>query len=129
VGAVIVFLLLLMVPGYALHEFPSGIDWRILALGPISMSAFSFCFYRSDKQKAQSGEWRIPESTLHFTDLIGGWPGGFLAQRKYRHKTAKGSFQFLFWVTVALHQFVAFDSLIAWRFTREVAGMFAFGGK
>lgn len=119
-GNWVVFGLLLVVPCYALHEFSSWIDWRILAFGPLSLSAFSFYFYRSDKQKAQAGEWRIPESTLHFTDLIGGWPGGFLAQREYRHKTAKGSFQFVFWMTVALHEFLAFDSLIAWRFTREL---------
>jgi uncharacterized membrane protein YsdA (DUF1294 family) len=57
----------------------------------------------------------VPESTLHLVDLIGGWPGGFVAQRYFRHKTSKGSFQFVFFLTVAIYQYVAIDSLNEWR--------------
>ena len=32
--------------------------------------------------------------------LVGGWPGGLLAQQWLRHKTSKRSFQQMFWVTV-----------------------------
>jgi uncharacterized membrane protein YsdA (DUF1294 family) len=123
----VVFFLLLVVPCYALAEFARRVDWRILSFGPICISGVSFFFYRHDKRQAQVGGWRIAETTLHFLDLIGGWPGGFLAQRGYRHKTAKVSFQVVFWMTVALHQFLALDSLIAWRFTKDVLKRIASG--
>ena len=35
--------------------------------------------------------------------LLGGWPGAFLAQRYFRHKTQKVSFQIVSWLIVALH--------------------------
>jgi uncharacterized membrane protein YsdA (DUF1294 family) len=82
-------------------------------------SAITFFAYRSDKRRAELGEWRIPESTLHLAELIGGWPGAFLAQRQFHHKTSKTSFQVVFWVIVLVHQFVAADSLIEWRFTKD----------
>ena len=35
--------------------------------------------------------------------FLGGWPGAFLAQRQFRHKTQKVSFRIVFWITVILH--------------------------
>lgn len=63
----------------------------------------SFYAYKADKAKAQQGQWRTPEATLHLLDLLGGWYGGFYAQRKLYHKNKKGTFQFVFWVTVIAH--------------------------
>ena len=45
-------------------------------------------------------------------------PGAILAQRRFRHKCAKGAYQFTFWVIVLLHQSAAYDSLHDWRFSR-----------
>lgn len=45
-----------------------------------------------DKRRAAMGQWRIREETLLVWALIGGWPGGVWAMRKFRHKTAKPSF-------------------------------------
>ena len=67
------------------------------------MSLLSFMLYRHDKRAAQGGKTRTRERTLHLADLLGGWPGGLLAQDRHRHKTRKGAFQLVFWVTVALH--------------------------
>lgn len=36
-------------------------------------SVITFLAYASDKSKAQRGDWRTPESTLHMFALIGGW--------------------------------------------------------
>src|SRR3546814_17304610 len=52
--------------------------------------------YWLDKEAAQGGAQRIPESTLHLVDLLGGWPGALIAQQQFRHKTVKRSFQFAF---------------------------------
>lgn len=69
------------------------------AVYPIA-SALSFLAYRADKNAARRGAWRIPEQTLHLIDLVGGWPGGLMAQQRYHHKTIKQPFQTLFWLSV-----------------------------
>ena len=95
------------------------LDWRILIGVPLALSVVAFFVYRSDKRSAEAGEWRVPEATLHFIALIGGWPGAFLAQRAFRHKTSKLSFQFVFWIVVLVHHFAAIDSLLDWRLTKD----------
>ncbi|HLO63018.1 MAG TPA: DUF1294 domain-containing protein [Azonexus sp.] len=66
-------------------------------------SAVAFIAYWTDKDAARAGRWRTQESTLHLLALIGGWPGALLAQRQLRHKSAKLSFQIVFWATVLLN--------------------------
>jgi uncharacterized membrane protein YsdA (DUF1294 family) len=112
--------LLLVVPVYALSRFAALVDWRVLAGAALALSLVTFFAHRSDKRRAEAGEWRIPESTLHIAELVGGWPGAFLAQRTFRHKTSKTSYQVVFWIIVLLHQIVAVDSLVDWRFTKDV---------
>ena len=53
----------------------------------------TYGMYADDKQRAASGAWRVPESSLHLAELLGGWPGAFLAQRWLRHKCSKASYQ------------------------------------
>lgn len=117
-------LLLLVVPALALSRLTPAMDGRVLAGVPVAMSLFTFLSYRSDKRRAEAGEWRIPEATLHLAELAGGWPGAFLAQRSYRHKTAKLSFQVVFWLIVLLHQFVALDFLLGWKLAKGVPALF-----
>jgi len=121
--ALVAFVLLLVPPGYALSRLAGRIDWRILGGAPVAMSALTYFLYRSDKLRATAAEWRIPESTLHFCEMLGGWPGAFLAQRKFRHKISKISYQFIFWAIVSLHQFVALDFLIDWKLTNALLAL------
>lgn len=74
-------------------------------------SLISLFAYALDKNAAEAGERRTPERTLHALDLAGGWPGGLLAQQLLRHKTAKGSFIAVFWLTVIVN--VA--GFVAWQ--------------
>ncbi len=113
-------ILLLLLPAWALICLSDSVDGRILAAIPMVLSTVSYFLYRSDKRSAEAGEWRIPESTLHAADFLGGWPGGFLAQRMFRHKISKGSFQFKFWVVVIIHEFLALDYLLHWKLTHWV---------
>lgn len=119
-AALAVLLLLLATPAVALGRLEPGIDWRLLAGGVLAMSFFTWLSYWSDKRRAEAGEWRIPESTLHLGELLGGWPGAFLAQRQFRHKTAKVSYQIVFWLIVLLYEFVALDFLQGWKLTRAL---------
>ena len=117
--SLVVLVLLVALPGYALSRVAVWIDWRILAGTAVAVSLFTYFSYRSDKRRAESAQWRIPESTLHLCELLGGWPGAFFAQRKFRHKTAKSSYQVTFWAIVLIHQYLALDFLMDWRFARE----------
>ncbi|GJQ13960.1 hypothetical protein GpartN1_g5751.t1 [Galdieria partita] len=54
-----------------------------------------------DKEQARTGGWRIPEKVLCSTALVGGWLGGFVAMRKFHHKTKKQSFLQKYYACVA----------------------------
>lgn len=96
-GAGVVFLGALLA-GWALGLVPLA-----LVAGYAGMSAVAFLLYRRDKRAARAGERRTRERTLHLADLLGGWPGGLLAQGRLRHKTRKATFQLVFWATVIVH--------------------------
>lgn len=66
-------------------------------------SLAAFVAYWADKRAAQAGRARVRERTLHIYELLGGWPGAFLAQRLLRHKTRDVSFQAVYWLIVLLH--------------------------
>ena len=68
-----------------------------------AMSALSYLMYRSDKVAARCDAQRTPETSLHLVGFLGGWPGALIAQQQFRHKTAKRSFQVVFWATVVVN--------------------------
>ncbi len=76
--------------------------WPLLGMY-IALSVVSFVAYAIDKAAARKGAWRISENNLHLLDFLGGWPGGFIAQKYLRHKTGKPSFQRIYWLTVLLN--------------------------
>ena len=69
----------------------------------LAASAASIVVYAVDKSAARHGRWRASESTLHLLAVIGGWPGALVAQRLFRHKSRKPSFQAVFLLTVVLN--------------------------
>lgn len=92
--------------GYALYlvglaglGFVSPVSWLLLT-GSVALSATAFLVYGADKRAAKQGRWRTRESVLHAISLLGGWPGALAAQKYFRHKTCKTSFQIGFWITV-----------------------------
>lgn len=74
-----------------------------------AISIGTFCAYSFDKGLAVTSATRLSEYSLHLLDLLGGWPGGLLAQYLVRHKNAKPSFQLVYWLTVFAHQFFALE--------------------
>jgi uncharacterized membrane protein YsdA (DUF1294 family) len=84
----------------------NGMDWNIagfLLLLYVTVSPFTILNYYKDKMAAISGDWRVPEMKLHYLEMFGGWPGALYAQQKYRHKTAKQSYQMTFTLIVMSH--------------------------
>ena len=80
--------------------FLAGLLPPVLAVLYFVLSGLSFLAYAKDKSAARRDAWRTPEHTLHMLDLLGGWPGGLIAQQRFHHKTIKQPFQFIFWLSV-----------------------------
>ena len=93
-------------------------DFRWVGAYMLVMGALAYGAYALDKRRARAKEWRLSEAWLHILELIGGWPGAFLAQRRLRHKCSKGGYQVVFWLIVLAYQLVAFDSLHNWQLSR-----------
>ena len=74
--------------------------WAAIAMG--TMALVTFAIYALDKRAAMAGRRRVPEGTLHMLAILGGWPGAACAQQWLRHKSSKPSFQWVFWITVAM---------------------------
>ena len=75
----LVFLLgLLVLPCLALARVP--IDFQLIIYGyVVAVAMVTYLLYSHDKNRARAKEWRVPEGILHFFELIGGWPGAFVA--------------------------------------------------
>ncbi len=68
-----------------------------------AMSAVSIAMYWWDKRASGRGGWRTREASLLTVDLLGGWPGGWIARRALRHKTRKLGYRARFYAVVTLH--------------------------
>jgi uncharacterized membrane protein YsdA (DUF1294 family) len=52
----------------------------------------AFLAFAVDKRAAKRHEWRIPEARLLGLCALGGWLGGLLGMKVFRHKTRKPKF-------------------------------------
>jgi len=77
-----------------------AIGWIVPAVYA-AMSLVAFAAYGQDKLAAERGDWRTGEGTLILLGLLCGWPGAFVAQEVFRHKTKKQPFRAIFWASVA----------------------------
>jgi len=103
-------LMLLALPMAANLKLPIA-PWKLpLAMVPVSVAAW--ILFRHDKKRAYAGRWRVSETEPHGLELFGGWPGAFLAQQRFRHKTRKVSYQAIFWSIVFLYQLLSLDVVL-----------------
>jgi len=72
------------------------------------MGLISFLAYGIDKRRSQTRGNRIPERTLHWIDLAGGWIGGWMGRRLFRHKTRDTRFLILARAIMVIHCVIIF---------------------
>lgn len=83
-----------------------------------ALSIASFTAYGLDKRAARRDRRRIPERRLLTLDLLGGWPGGWAAQRAFRHKRRKAAFMWRFRAAAVAH-ILAWGALAWWWVVRD----------
>ncbi len=77
-------------------------DLNIIVAYLVSINLSTFLFYGYDKMIAGRSLLRVPEWILHGLSMAGGSPAGLIAQKLFRHKTVKGSFQLVYWAIVII---------------------------
>ena len=118
---ILLLAVLLALPGFAVWRLNSPAVARWFAGWIATVSVVCYGFYAWDKRRARTANWRIPEKILHCWEILGGWPGGFIAQRRLRHKSSKSSYLLSFWLIVAGHNCLAADWLLDWKMSRTAA--------
>jgi len=108
-----VFLSILFIASVFLSILTNHVPFLILPFY-LAVSVLTFILYAVDKSAAKNGSWRTSENTLHLFSLIGGWPGGLIAQQTLRHKSKKQPFRTVFWLTALLN-----TGMFIWLHTPE----------
>jgi uncharacterized membrane protein YsdA (DUF1294 family)/cold shock CspA family protein len=118
-GQSVLLAVLLVAPLLAIGRNSSSLDLRYILGYLVFILTLTYGLYWIDKRRARAGASnRIPESAMHLAELVGGWPAAYIAQRWLRHKSTKLSYQILFWLIVALHQYAAIDYLLGGTLTK-----------
>ena len=66
----------------------------------IAINLTTFTLYGYDKFISSGEKLRVPELNLQALALLGGSPAALVAQKFFRHKTIKRSFQIIYWLIV-----------------------------
>jgi len=115
-----IYLSVLFIVGVTATYFLGHLPQQILFIY-LGLSVITFLAYALDKSKAQRGEWRTQESTLHLLALVGGWPGAALAQQILRHKSKKVKFRVIFWFTVVVN-----TTILGWLMSTQGEALLSF---
>ena len=79
----------------------------------IVLNLLTFVLFGIDKAKAETGTWRVAESTLLMLALLGGTLGAYAGRALFRHKTRKQPFGAILFA-IAVLQVLALGALIGW---------------
>jgi uncharacterized membrane protein YsdA (DUF1294 family) len=120
IGHFLVLVALLVAPGLAVYRKFGPIGAAYVGGWATALSLLTYFFYALDKRRAQENARREPEKLLHLMELVGGWPGAFLAQYQFRHKVRKVGYQVVFFLIVGVYQFIAVDALRGWPILKSL---------
>lgn len=76
------------------------------------VNVLSFILFFVDKRKAVRNKYRIPESTLLMSEIIGGCFGGYLSMHIFHHKTKKFKFHFISILSMLIHIIIIFKFVL-----------------
>lgn len=65
-----------------------------IAVYLLAMNLLAFVLMASDKKKAKSGVWRVPEKVLFLSAILGGSIGAIIGMQVFRHKTKHWYFKY-----------------------------------
>ena len=97
---------LLLLAGFSAIWTWASLQGLVPAIAQIYMLAINliaFIAYWRDKRAAVRLGQRTPEVLLHGLEVLGGWPGAWLAQRMLRHKSSKQSYQWAYLSMIAIN--------------------------
>ncbi|MBO5986350.1 MAG: DUF1294 domain-containing protein [Lachnospiraceae bacterium] len=60
----------------------------------LAVNIVAFLLMASDKKKAKSGAWRVPEKVLFLSAILGGSIGAIVGMQVFRHKTKHWYFKY-----------------------------------
>ena len=80
------------VPQFSLDSSSMMMTLIIIGVWYLFMSLITFAVFGHDKRLARKQRMRVPEKRLHLLELLGGFPGAFLAITLFHHKSSKPSF-------------------------------------
>jgi len=90
------------VAAFALPEMEiADVPWALTLYGGESLLAGFATLL--DKRAAVKGGRRFSELGLHLLELFGGFPGAYVAQNAFHHKTVKRGYRVVFWAIALLH--------------------------
>lgn len=97
----------------AIFNFITSDSRQMIIIGVLLIyfiiSIITYIMYARDKSIAKKNSRRlkqtprIPERRLHLFELLGGWPGAFIAQRRLPHKRDKRPYMLVYWLILLLH--------------------------
>jgi len=76
--------------------------WLIALAVALLVNLITYAVFWIDKRRARRERRRLRERTLIAWCAVGGWPAGFVAMRRLRHKTRDRAFRLRYWGCVAL---------------------------
>ena len=108
----IVAFLVAPIPGSFWHM----VSWVFV----LSTATYLLCHCAEFLQEGIAGKLRA-DSTLHFLEVLGGWPGVILAQLQQGAVMSR-RYQFFFWISVGIWQVLALEAIFEWSISQEVLG-------
>lgn len=77
----------------------------------VTINFTTFWAYWIDKRAARKRAWRVSENNLHTLEFMGGWIGAYIAQKVFRHKSSKQSYQRMYKVMIIM-EFAAIFAIL-----------------